>query len=266
MGRLATGHREIGNLVRHLLPRAGLPTPKPRGPARGGTRSAGSGANAAVSMAPTEACDRNNSAISRHSPDLALASSIVRFFRRRWQQAPPPIGAAGSRSDGCPAAYAAATDFPPTRVSRREREPAPARTPGASSAGPRDAMAPRVRLLWREHRHDAGDPHLSQTLHPVKILAQTERGDLDRSREVEPVRHGRFTMGHPFLNLPNVIGSPHNSAGGGAWRDEYLRRAVRNCRRAAPRRGPAEPDRPRRADALVPILAGGRGANSPFAP
>jgi phosphoglycerate dehydrogenase-like enzyme len=39
-------------------------------------------------------------------------------------------------------------------------------------------------------------------------------------------------MGHPFLNLPNVIGSPHNAAGGGAWRDEYLRRAVRNCRRA----------------------------------
>jgi phosphoglycerate dehydrogenase-like enzyme len=51
---------------------------------------------------------------------------------------------------------------------------------------------------------------------------------------------------HPFLNLPNVIGSPHNSAGGGAWRDEYLRRAVRNCRRAllgeAPQNliGPAE--------------------------
>ena len=49
---------------------------------------------------------------------------------------------------------------------------------------------------------------------------------------VEPVRHGHFAMGHPFLNLPNVIGSPHNSAGGGAWRDEYLRRAVQNCRRA----------------------------------
>jgi phosphoglycerate dehydrogenase-like enzyme len=49
---------------------------------------------------------------------------------------------------------------------------------------------------------------------------------------VEPVRHGSFAMGHPFLDLPNVIGSPHNSAGGGAWRDEYLRRAVQNCRPA----------------------------------
>ncbi len=49
---------------------------------------------------------------------------------------------------------------------------------------------------------------------------------------VEPVRHGRFAMRHPFLDLPNVIGSPHNSAGGGVWRDVSLRRAVANCLRA----------------------------------
>jgi phosphoglycerate dehydrogenase-like enzyme len=49
---------------------------------------------------------------------------------------------------------------------------------------------------------------------------------------VEPVRHKRFEMGHPFLDLPNVIGSPHNSASGGVWHDVSLRRAVANCRRA----------------------------------
>jgi phosphoglycerate dehydrogenase-like enzyme len=49
---------------------------------------------------------------------------------------------------------------------------------------------------------------------------------------IEPVRHRRFAMEHPFLDLSNVIGSPHNSAGGGIWRDVSLRGAVANCRRA----------------------------------
>lgn len=49
---------------------------------------------------------------------------------------------------------------------------------------------------------------------------------------IEPVRHGRFDMRFPFLDLPNVIGSPHNSAAGGNGRVIGIKRAALNCVRA----------------------------------
>ncbi|MEC9341180.1 MAG: NAD(P)-dependent oxidoreductase, partial [Pseudomonadota bacterium] len=47
---------------------------------------------------------------------------------------------------------------------------------------------------------------------------------------VEPVRHGRFETRHPFLEMPNVIASPHNSAVVPGSMDNACRVAVANLK------------------------------------
>lgn len=47
----------------------------------------------------------------------------------------------------------------------------------------------------------------------------------------EPFPDGRFHVAHPFLELPNVLGSPHNSGIVDGWLELGLRRAADNVRR-----------------------------------
>ncbi len=48
---------------------------------------------------------------------------------------------------------------------------------------------------------------------------------------VEPFLHGEFYTSYPFLELPNLIGSPHNSTMVPGTADEATRRAMENVKR-----------------------------------
>jgi phosphoglycerate dehydrogenase-like enzyme len=48
---------------------------------------------------------------------------------------------------------------------------------------------------------------------------------------IEPFRFGEFRINHPFLTLPNLIGSPHNSAMVPATGDEAAKHAAENIKR-----------------------------------
>lgn len=64
---------------------------------------------------------------------------------------------------------------------------------------------------------------------------------------IEPFRHGRFELHHPFLSLPNVIGSPHNSAAVPGAMDRAIAAAVDNVKAffaGAPVRGLARTPTP----------------------
>ncbi len=55
---------------------------------------------------------------------------------------------------------------------------------------------------------------------------------------VEPVRHGRFEQKRPFVDLPNVIASPHNSAMTEGALVVAARRGARNVKRLLTGEGP----------------------------
>lgn len=105
--------------------------------------------------------------------------------------------------------------------------------------------------LTRATQHMIGRPQLA-CMKPDAILVNVARGEIIDEEAlyehlkahpnffacidawwIEPVRHGTFRMDQPFMSLPNVIGSPHNSAAAiAATGSTGLRRAIANIKRA----------------------------------
>jgi glycerate dehydrogenase len=118
-----------------------------------------------------------------------------------------------------------------------------------------DEMLPRADVLvialplTSETRSLIGSREL-ELMKPDAILINVARGDIVVERDLyehlqshprflagidawwkEPIRHGSFSVDYPFLELDNLLGSPHNSGIVPGAMDEALRMALESLRR-----------------------------------